>query len=71
MTVREKLDLLAKSEDRNAAIIEAFENGIAAGIASAVYVMDVNEADAFIIMIKANIQAKTQAYDIVYEDDKP
>ena len=71
MTIREKLDLLAKSEDRNAAMIEAFEIGIVMGIASVIYVMDVNEADAIMITTAASIQAKANAYDTVYEDDEP
>lgn len=36
MTVREKLELLAQSESRNAAVIAAYEEGVKTGIASTV-----------------------------------
>jgi len=71
MTIREKLDLLAKSEDRNAAVIKAFEDGIVSGIAATITVLNTNEADAIMITTAACIQAKAKAYDMVCEDDEP
>lgn len=46
MTIREKLDLLAKSEDRNAAILAAYEEGVTSGIGATLACFNITEETA-------------------------
>lgn len=58
MTVREKLELLAQSEDKNAAILAAYEEGVTTGIASAVAMFDTSVENATLIAALAGAYAK-------------
>lgn len=65
MTIREKLELLAQSEDRNAAVIAAYEEGVTTGIASTVALLgqfNLTIEDGTILAMLAGAYAKG-AYD--------
>ena len=62
MTVREKLELLAQSEDRNAAVIAAYEEGVTTGIGAAAVVLDMSVEKATLLAMLAGAYAKG-AYD--------
>ena len=67
MTLREKLEQLKASEDRNAAIIEAFEEGCRAGIMCAITAA---EKDSGCVLDEgANMRiARHAAFDIACGD---
>lgn len=58
MTVREKLELLAQSEDRNAAVIAAYEEGVTTGIAAAVAMFDISVENATLLSALAGANAR-------------
>ena len=58
MTVREKLEMLAQSEDRNAAVIAAYEEGVTTGIASTVAILDMSVEKAALTAVLAGAYAK-------------
>ena len=65
MTIREKLELLAQSEERNAAVIAAYEEGVTTGIASTVALLsqlNLPVEDGTILAMLAGAYAKG-AYD--------
>lgn len=65
MTVREKLELLAQSEARNAAVIAAYKEGVTTGIASTVALLgqlNLTVEDGAILAMLAEAYAKG-AYD--------
>ena len=71
MTIREKLDLLAQSESRNAAVIAAYEEGVTTGIASTVALLgqlNLTVEDSAILAMLAGAYAKG-TYDASCNED--